>query len=97
VVGAGAAGGEEAQYKPGANTATRFPSPACTADVRAEESGGRGKLGYSAYGSFGMLIHDLSDIRNPKLVGRFTPDYKHTRGTVIAFHTIDVARLAAAL
>ncbi|TMH92860.1 MAG: hypothetical protein E6H47_03430, partial [Betaproteobacteria bacterium] len=28
-----------------------------------------GKLGYSAYGSFGMLIHDLSDIRNPKLLG----------------------------
>jgi len=52
-----------------------------------------GKLGYSAYGSFGMLIHDLSDIRNPKLVGRFTPDYKYTRGTVIAFHTVDVVRL----
>ncbi len=52
-----------------------------------------GKLGFSAYGSFGMLIHDLSDIRNPKLLGRFMPDYKYTRGTAIAFHTIDVARL----
>ncbi len=49
-----------------------------------------GKLGYSAYGSFGMLIHDLSDIRNPRLIGRFDPQKKPG---AIPFHTIDIARL----
>ena len=54
---------------------------------RVEEGG---RYGYSAYGSFGMLVHDLSDIRNPKLVSRFNPPLKPG---AIAFHTIDVARL----
>ena len=54
---------------------------------RVEEGG---RYGYSAYGSFGMFIHDLSDIRNPRLIGRFSP--KHKPGA-IPFHTIDVARL----
>jgi hypothetical protein len=55
---------------------------------RKVEDGGR--YGYSAYGSFGMLIHDLSDITHPRLVGRFTPEHKPG---AILFHTIDVARL----
>ena len=49
-----------------------------------------GKLGYSAWGAFGMLVHDLSDIRNPKLIGRFYP--KMEKGG-LPFHTIDIARL----
>jgi hypothetical protein len=52
------------------------------------EDGGR--YGYSAYSAFGMMVHDLSDIKNPKLVGRFYP--KMELGA-IPFHTIDVARL----
>jgi hypothetical protein len=55
---------------------------------RRVEDGGR--YGYSAYGSFGMLVHDLSDVRNPKLVSRFNPPLKPG---AIPFHTIDVARL----
>ena len=40
---------------------------------RVEEGG---RYGYSAYGSFGMFIHDLSDITNPRLVGVFKPPRK---------------------
>jgi hypothetical protein len=86
--------GEEAQYKAWREYGDKVSFTSLHGPMyvpKKPEDGG--KLGYSAYGSFGMLIHDLSDIRNPKLVGRFTPDYKYTRGTVIAFHTIDVARL----
>jgi hypothetical protein len=52
------------------------------------EDGGR--YGYSAYGAFGMMVHDLSDISNPKLIGRFYP--KMAAGS-LPFHTIDIARL----
>ena len=52
------------------------------------EDGGR--YGYSAYGAFGMMIHDLSDIRNPKLVSRYYPKMK-VGG--LPFHTVDIARL----
>ncbi len=86
--------GEEAQYKAWREYGDKVSFTSLHGPMyvpKKVEDGG--KLGYSAYGSFGMLIHDLSDIRNPKLVGRFTPDYKYTRGTVIAFHTVDVARL----
>jgi hypothetical protein len=55
---------------------------------RRVEDGGR--YGYSAYGSFGMVIHDLTDVRNPKLVSRFNPSLK---AGAIPFHTIDIARL----
>ncbi|HEY0335853.1 MAG TPA: hypothetical protein VGC70_00820 [Burkholderiales bacterium] len=55
---------------------------------RRVEEGGR--YGYSAYGSFGMLIHDVSDLRNPKLVSTFAPPLKPG---AIPFHTIDIARL----
>jgi hypothetical protein len=50
---------------------------------RVEDGGTRG---YGAWGSFGMLIHDLSDIRNPKLISRFNPYAPY--GTTIAWHTI---------
>ena len=49
-----------------------------------------GKIGYSAWGAFGMLVHDLSDIRNPKLIGQFKP--KIEKGS-LPFHTIDIVRL----
>jgi hypothetical protein len=52
------------------------------------EDGGR--HGYSAYSALGMMIHDLSDIKNPKLIGRFYP--KIDPGA-IPFHTIDIVRL----
>ncbi|HUR58644.1 MAG TPA: twin-arginine translocation signal domain-containing protein [Opitutaceae bacterium] len=55
---------------------------------RRVEDGGR--YGYGAWGSFGMLIHDVSDVRNPKLVSRFNPTKKIG---AIPFHTIDIARL----
>lgn len=48
-----------------------------------------GKYGYSAYGSFGVLVHDISDPKNPKLVGKFDP--KSLPGG-IPFHTVDVSR-----
>ena len=49
-----------------------------------------GKYGYSAYGSFGMMIHDLSDIRNPQLIGRH---YPKVQLGAIPFHTVDIVRL----
>ncbi len=55
--------------------------------MRVEDGG---KYGYSAYGSFGMMIHDLSDIRNPRLVSRYNPA---PRPGWILYHTIDIARL----
>ena len=49
-----------------------------------------GKYGYSAFSALGMMIHDLSDIKNPKLAGRF---YPKVQPGAIPFHTIDIARL----
>ena len=49
-----------------------------------------GSLGFSPWGSLGVLIHDLSDIEQPKLLGRFQGPYKPG---AIAFHSVDVARL----
>jgi len=49
-----------------------------------------GKYGYTAYGHFGMMIHDCSDPKNPKLVGKFDP---LPQPGAIPFHTIDPVRL----
>jgi len=49
-----------------------------------------GKLGVSPWGSFGIFIHDFSDVNAPKLLGRFQAPYKPGG---IAFHSVDVARL----
>ena len=49
-----------------------------------------GKLSVSPWGSFGIFIHDLSDINAPKLLGRFEAPYKPGG---IAFHSVDVARM----
>ena len=32
-----------------------------------------GKMGYSTWSAFGFMTHDLSDIKNPRLIGRFDP------------------------
>ena len=49
-----------------------------------------GKYGYSAFSALGMMIHDLSDVKNPKLIGRF---YPKMQPGAIPFHTIDIVRL----
>lgn len=32
-----------------------------------------GKIGYATWSAFGFMTHDLSDIKNPKVMGRFDP------------------------
>ena len=48
------------------------------------------RYAYSCWGSFGLLVHDLSDIRRPRLVGRYSP---RTAPGAIPFHTVDVLNL----
>jgi hypothetical protein len=48
-------------------------------------------LAYSCWGSLGLLVHDLSDIRQPRLIGRYCPP---TPPGAIPFHTVDVLHLA---
>jgi len=51
-----------------------------------------GRYGYGGWGTFGVLIHDFSDPRAPKLVGQWdTPDY--VPGPMMPHHTVDVARV----
>lgn len=50
---------------------------------RVEDGGTRG---YGAWGAFGFLIHDLSDVTRPRLVGRFDPSPPYDGG--IPFHTV---------
>jgi hypothetical protein len=49
-----------------------------------------GKYAYSTWGSFGLMIHDVSDVKHPRLVGRFRPG---ARGPGIEFFAADVTRL----
>ena len=51
-----------------------------------------GKLGYGPWGAFGMIIHDFSDIKNPKVVGTWAEE-PYVPGPGIAAHTVDIARL----
>ncbi len=51
---------------------------------RLEDGGNRG---YGAWGAFGLIIHDLSDPRHPREIGRFEPPTQYG-GMGIAFHTI---------
>ena len=55
--------------------------------VRVEDGG---TLGFGPWGSLGVMIHDLSDPANPKLLGRFQGPYKPG---AIAFHGLDASRL----
>ena len=54
------------------------------------EQGGR--YGYGGWGTFGLLVHDLSDPEQPKLVGQWdSPEY--IPGPMMAHHTVDVTRI----
>ena len=56
---------------------------------RVEDSG---RYGYGGWGTFGVLIHDLSDPARPVLVGHWdTPEY--VPGPMMPHHTVDVTRL----
>lgn len=50
-----------------------------------------GHLAYGPWGSLGMMIHDVSDPANPRLVSQWEPDVYIPGG--LPFHTIDVGRL----
>ena len=50
-----------------------------------------GVLGYGSWGSFGMVIHDFSDVAHPKVLSTWRPE--PANGPQIAVHTVDVARL----
>jgi hypothetical protein len=56
--------------------------------VRPEDGG---KYAYGPWGSLGMLIHDVSDPTQPRLVSQWQPD-PYVRGG-LPFHTVDIARL----
>jgi hypothetical protein len=47
-------------------TCNRTP---CIVPVRVEDGG---TIGYGGWGHFGMYVHDLSDIRKPKVYGKVT-------------------------
>ena len=55
---------------------------------KKQENGGT--ISFSPWGSLGVLLHDLSDITAPKLLGRFQAPYKPGG---IAFHSVDVSRM----
>ena len=46
-----------------------------------------GNRGYGGWGCFGLIIHDLSDVKRPQEIGRFEPPPQYGAGGV-AFHTI---------
>jgi hypothetical protein len=46
-----------------------------------------GTIGYGTWGAFGFLIHDISDIKNPKLLGRFDPVPTYGWTGAISFHS----------
>ena len=50
-----------------------------------------GSLGYGPWGSLGMVITDISDPQNPKMVSQWAPEEYVAGG--MPFHTVDVARL----
>ncbi len=52
-----------------------------------------GKLGFGPWGALGMMIHDLSDPANPKLISRWEPEEYVSGMGGLQFHTVDVARL----
>jgi hypothetical protein len=46
-----------------------------------------GTRGYGAWGCNGFIIHDFSDVKHPREIGRFEPPAQYS-GMGIAFHTI---------
>jgi LVIVD repeat len=61
-------------------TGNRTP---CIVPIRVEDGG---TVGYGGWGHFGMYVHDLSDIRNPKVYGRVTHPLEAIGG--IPFHHV---------
>ena len=57
---------------------------------RRIEDGGR--YGYGGWGTFGMLIHDLSDPTQPKLVSRWDTE-QYIPGPMMPHHTVDPTRV----
>jgi uncharacterized protein (TIGR02246 family) len=55
-----------------------------------EKSEDGGRYSYSPWGSLGVLIHDLENIEQPRLVGRFQAPYQPG---AIAFHAVDPSRV----
>jgi hypothetical protein len=56
---------------------------AITVPKRVEDGG---TIGYGGWGQFGMYVHDLSDIRNPKVFGKFMHPLENMGG--IPYHTM---------
>jgi hypothetical protein len=61
-------------------TGNRTP---CIVPVRVEDGG---TVGYGGWGHFGMYVHDLTDIRNPKVFGKVTHPLEAIGG--IPFHHV---------
>ena len=56
---------------------------AITVPKRVEDGG---TVGYGGWGQFGMYVHDLSDIRNPKVHGKYMHPLENMGG--IPYHTV---------
>lgn len=56
--------------------------------VRVEDGG---KHAYGPWGALGIIIHDVSDPKNPHLVSQWLPEDAVFDG--LAFHTVDITRL----
>ncbi|MDB5364580.1 MAG: hypothetical protein JWM77_507, partial [Rhodospirillales bacterium] len=54
------------------------------------EQGGR--YGFGPWSSLGMVIHDISDVRNPQVVSTWRAE-PYVPGPSLAVHTVDVSRL----
>lgn len=54
------------------------------------EDGGR--YGYGGWGTFGVLIHDVSDPAEPRLVGRWDTE-EYVPGPMMPHHTVDPTRI----
>lgn len=65
-------------------TGNRTP---CIVPIRVEDGG---KIGYGGWGHFGMYVHDLSDIRNPKVLGKVTHPLEAIGG-IPYHHVVPVA------
>jgi hypothetical protein len=52
-----------------------------------------GTLGFGTWSAFGFMTHDLSDIRNPRMIGRFDPTPKYGMDG-IPFHSMYLGMLS---
>lgn len=79
--------GEEEEYNKypfaGDQTSWTGNHGAMTVPKRVEDGG---TVGYGGWGRFGMYVHDLSDIKNPKVYGKFVHPLENAGG--IPYHTL---------